>query len=414
MKKILFMVINMNIGGVEKALLNMLSEIPKDKFEVTILMLEEYGGFLDHIPKWVNVQVLESYNNIKEYVNEPPQIVALELLKDKKYIKAFKTLFYHILSKITDNREHYYKYVLRDYDQMENQYDLAIAYHGPMDFISYFVARKIKAKKKVQWIHFDVTKIHINHKFTRKIYGLFDNIFIVSEKGKDKFLEVFPEFKEKTKTFFNIVSAKLVRDSAGKGVGFTDDFKGTRILTVGRLCTEKGQDLTILVLARLVEDGFNVKWYCVGEGSARKKYEELIDKYNVKDKFVLLGSDPNPYPYMKQCDIYVQSSRHEGYCITLAEARCFDNPIITTNFTGAREQIIHEKTGLIVECNEQQIYSDIKKLLDDKYLMDTLRKNLQHEIVNTTNNMEKLFQIMNGIDKTHREVSNEENIIYGQ
>ena len=69
---------------------------------------------------------------------------------------------------------------------------------------------------------------------------------------------------------------------------------------------------------------------------------------------------------MKECDIYVQPSRHEGYCITLGEARCFNNPIVTTNFTGANEQIKNEETGLVCEISENGIYKSLKRLLDDK------------------------------------------------
>ena len=111
----------------------------------------------------------------------------------------------------------------------------------------------------------------------------------------------------------------------------------------------------------------------------------------------LLGATPNPYPFMKQCDIYVQSSRHEGYCITLAEARCFDNPIVSTNFTGASEQIAHDQTGLIVNFDEQQMYNAIKQLLDDKNLENKFRKNLKNEIVDTTNEMEKLYKITDDV-----------------
>ena len=194
------------------------------------------------------------------------------------------------------------------------------------------------------------------------------------------------------------MSPELVMKMADKGPGFEDDFNGVRILTVGRLSKEKGQDLTIPVLARLKEDGYNVRWYCIGDGNAREEYEKLIKDYNVENDYILLGATPNPYPFMKQCNIYVQPSRHEGYCITLAEARCFDNPIVSTNFTGASEQITHDQTGLIVNFDEQQMYNAIKQLLDDQKLRNRFRKNLKNEIVDTTNEMEKLYKIADSIN----------------
>src|SRR5690625_6664075 len=98
---------------------------------------------------------------------------------------------------------------------------------------------------------------------------------------------------------------------------------------------EKGQDLAIKALAKLIDAGYTVRWYCVGEGGARKEYERMVDHHGLHDHFAFLGADANLSTYMKDCDIYVQPSRHEGYCITLAEVKVLKKPIITTDFTGA-------------------------------------------------------------------------------
>lgn len=182
---------------------------------------------------------------------------------------------------------------------------------------------------------------------------------------------------------------------ANEGIGFVDDFEGVRILTVGRLSIEKGQDLTISVLAKLKEAGYNVKWYCIGDGKERGMYEKLVKNYDVQGDYIFLGAVSNPYPFMKQCDIYVQPSRHEGYCITLAEARCFNNPIISTNFTGASEQIIDNHNGLIVQFDEQQMYDSIVQILSDKSLEGRLRKNIEKEVVDTREELKKLYKIAN-------------------
>lgn len=396
-KKIMFMVINMNVGGTEKALLNMISEMPKDKYDITILMLEEYGGFLDSIPSAVHVEFLKGYASIKDMLNNPPQITALKFLKKGKIVKAFNILSAHLITKIVKDKSIFFKYVLRDYHEIDEEYDVAVAYAGPMDFISYFVVNKIKSRRKIQWIHFDVTKIGFNENFAAKLYSKFDKIFVVSNEGKDKLISILPSLKYKIDKLLNIMSPELVVKMAAEESGFDDDFNGMRILTVGRLSKEKGQDLTITVLAKLKEAGYNVRWYCIGDGTARKEYEKLIKEFNVENEYILLGAISNPYPYMKECDLYVQSSRHEGYCITLSEARCFDNPIISTNFTGASEQIAHDQTGLIVSFNEQQMYNAIRQVLDNKNLENKFRNNLKNEIVDTTNEMEKLYGIIDNI-----------------
>lgn len=393
-KKILFMLINMNVGGTEKALLNMIHELPKEEYDITVLMMEKYGGFLDSIPSYVHVKYLDGYKDIKNILNKPPHLTAVNFLKAGRVIKAWNILLVHFFSKILKERSLFFKYLLKGYQENQIEYDLAVAYAGPMDFISYFVINKIKAKKKVQWVHFDVNKIGFNERFAAKIYKKFDRIFVVSNQGKNKLITMLPVLKEKTDTFFNLISPNTIDQMAYEGNGFKDNFNGVRILTVGRLTKEKGQDLIIPVLAKLKNNGYKVRWYCIGDGSARKEYEDLIDIYNIKNDFILLGSNPNPYPFMKQCDIYVQPSRHEGYCITLSEAKSFNKPIVTTNFTGASEQIIDNETGLIVNFDEQQMFQALKRLLDDQKLKNKLEKNSQLKVLDSPKEIDKLFNLV--------------------
>jgi glycosyltransferase involved in cell wall biosynthesis len=396
-KKIMFMIINMNLGGTEKALINMVSEIPKDKFEITILMLENYGVLLESIPDHINVTYIKDYQNIKDSINTPLHLLALQQLREKYFLKFLSTILLYMWTRFRKSKYLLYKFLLYKYPKLEEEYDVAIAYAGPMDFISYFVAKKIRAKKRIQWIHFDVTKIGFEKKFAEKVYKHFDKVFTVSTEGKNKLEMILPSHKEKITCFHNVLSKELVVKSANEGKGFIDDYKGIRILTVGRLSHEKGQDLIIPVLAKLMRNGYNVKWYCIGEGKERVAYEHLAKEHKVDQDFILLGAKSNPFPYMKECDIYVQPSRHEGYCITLAEARCFLNPIITTNFTGADEQIRHNKTGLVVNFNEMQMYNAIKQVLDDKEKADYFGFHLGKELINTTNELKKLYSIVNEV-----------------
>lgn len=395
MKKLLFMCINMNIGGTEKALLTMLNEIDDSKYDITLLMLEEYGGFLNEIPSFVKVKYVDEYKSIKPFVNEPPKILIKRLIKNKAYLTGLSTLLNYSISKITKNISYYYRYILKNVKKIDEEYDLAVAYAGPMDFITYFVLNKIKAKKKVQWIHFDINKIGFNRKFAKRNYKKFDKIFVVSEEGKEKLINLIPALNNKVEAFFNIISCNLIENMSKNEKSFDDLFDGVRILTVGRLSKEKGQELTINVLARLKNEGYKVRWYCIGDGPEKYNYRNRIKRLDIENDYILLGSKLNPYPFMKDCDIYVQPSKHEGYCITLGEARCFDNPIVTTNFTGANEQIKNEVTGLVCDISEQGIYQAIKRLLDNKELYKDIRSNLSNEIVDSTNEISKLEKLVN-------------------
>lgn len=388
------MCINMNIGGTEKALLTMLNEMDSSKYDITLLMLEEFGGFLNEIPSYVKVKYVDGFKETKPFTKEPPQLLAKELIKSKKYFKCINTLLAYGISKITNNISYYYKYVLRNIKKLDEEYDLAVAYAGPMDLITYFVLNKIKAKKKAQWIHFDITKIGFNKKFAEKNYKRFDKVFVVSEEGKNKLISLIPSLKDKAEVFFNVISCKLIKDMSKKEKSFDDNFDGKRILTVGRLSDEKGQDLTIPVLARLKDEGYKVKWYCIGDGPEKSNYIKNIKDRNIINDYILLGSKLNPYPFMKDCDLYMQPSKHEGYCITLGEARCFDNPIVTTNFTGANEQINNETTGLVCDISEDGIYNSIKRLLDDEELYIAIKNNLSNEVVDSTGEIAKLDKLI--------------------
>lgn len=364
-KEILFMIINMNVGGTERALLNMIDEIDNTQYNVTILMLEKYGGFLENIPSWVSIKYVAEYKYIKHIYNNPPIHSFKELIKQGKLKQGLSIVLSHLVYKITNDRSIYFKYILKDCKCIDNEYDVAIAYAGPMDLISYYVIHKIKAKKKIQWIHFDVTKIDCNKVFMEKLYRQIDKIYVVSKEGKDKLDKLIPSLKSKTEVFHNIVSKNKILRMAEEGQGFNDEFNSTRILTVGRLSKEKGQDMIMPVISRLKSDGYKFRWYLVGDGNLRGKCEQLIEQYGIENECILLGSKSNPYTYMKECDIYVQPSRYEGYCVTTIEAKVLNKFIVVTDVNGMKEQMNGEENCFIVDINEYKLYEGIKKILDN-------------------------------------------------
>lgn len=365
MKKILFMLSSMNVGGTEKALLNLLSVIPQNEYDVTVLLLEKTGGFLNQIPSWVKVEELEGFAQNKGLILDPPLNIAKNYFKQKNVSAGFHIAFLHLLSKITGNREKYYKYVMSSFGKCSGSYDIAVAYAGPMDFISQYVLDVIEADKKIQWIHFDVSKFFFNIHFAKSVYPRFDKIYAVSDCAKEKLVECIPEIERITETMHNVVSKRLCVEQALNGNSFSDDFNGTRILTVGRLSKEKGQDIIPFVVERLVAEGYSFKWYLIGDGALYAPIEKQIKEKNLGDYLVLLGTKTNPYPFYKDCDLYVQTSLHEGYCITIAEALAFDKYVITTDVAGAHDQIKNKSQGVICKCNTQSIFNEVKNYFSE-------------------------------------------------
>jgi glycosyltransferase involved in cell wall biosynthesis len=379
MKKILFMLSSMNIGGVEKSFLSLLSTLDKERFDVTLLLLEKKGGFLSFLPDWIKVKEASWFGAVKPVILQPPQKTVHEYFIKGEFQRIPSFITTYFISKKLDDRYLYYEHVMKNIPPESTKYDLAIAYQGPTDIIDYYISNKVQAEKKISWIHFDVSKHKINKNLYERLYGKFHELVVVSDEARKQLVQLIPSAEGKTKIVPNIINDELIIEMSKEAITFDPNYQGLKILTVGRLSEEKGQDLAVRVLSKLREKGFNVRWYCIGEGKYRGKLEILIKEFGIEENFILLGSKTNPYPYMAQADIYVQTSRHEGFCLTLAEAKHLAKPIVTTNFVGAFEQIIDGENGYIVDLNEDEIYSKIKLFIENKEIRDNLSKVLSKE-----------------------------------
>ena len=168
----------------------------------------------------------------------------------------------------------------------------------------------------------------------------------------------------------NIVDAEQIKRLAGLGKSYDDGYDGIRILTVGRICEQKGYDIALPALARLKREGFEFRWYVLGEKSGL--YAEAISRtakaLGLENDFVMLGTTDNPYKYIKECDVYFQPSRHEGKSIAVEEAKLLCRPMVVSNYKTAEEQLCSGALGLICEISEEGMYSAMKKLLSDAEL----------------------------------------------
>lgn len=360
-KRLFFLLFSMGVGGVEKSLLGLLSTLGPDKYDIHVGLLRKEGGFLQMLPPYVTVR--ECFCGAWNDINLPPLANVKSLLRRWRFGEAVAHLFCYAVYKITGDRTLFYRYVLRNEPATDMVFDEAYAYAGPASMLDFYICRKIRAVKRFGWIHFDIDKNGIDEVMTRRFYGEYERIYTVSEEAKRHFDVRFPQFAGKTEVRYNIVPADEVRRLASEAPTFEDDFNGVRILTVGRLSEEKGEDVAVDALKILVERGFDVKWYFAGDGKLRSKCERMAAEYGLTERAVFLGVRTNPYGYMRDCDIYVQPSRHEGYCITLAEARCFGKPIAATDFTGAREQLASYPCGAVTGMSAGELAEGVMKFL---------------------------------------------------
>ena len=352
-KKIFFLLYSMNIGGVEKSLLNLLSVLPREKYDIHVGLVHQEGGLLAYLPSDVTIHQIYDIQEHWDELKNPPLHTIKTYIQTGRFIKSLLALIVYAICKIQGSFWGWTQYILEDTNGLEDTFDLAVAYAGPTSDIDYYVCNKIQAQKKLGWVHFDVSKFWIDRKVVRQLYSRYERIFVVSETGKMIFDRIFPQFKGKTEVFHNVVSPSRIRELAASGESFKDKFTGKRILTVGRVSPEKGQFVAIQALKTLKEKGYDIRWYFIGEGNELEHCKNEVDRLGLSEDVVFFGTKTNPYAYMQDCDIYMQPSRHEGFCITLAEALCFGNPIVATDFTGAREQLKERENGFVVGMSTQ-------------------------------------------------------------
>lgn len=359
------MLFTMNIGGVEKSFLNLLSTLDPEKFEIDLLLLVKKGGFLSDLPEYVNVKELSVYSDYREEVTMPTHLLAKKRIREGRIFNGLRLGYLSLKNKVHGSTYPLLQWVFRHESVYEKKYDIAVSYASPFMFIDYYVVNKVKADKKICWIHFDISKSGIDKRATQIIYKGFDKINIVSNDAKRIFDETFPTLSTKTSLRYNEINPK---DLWNKALEFNPreqhECRPIVISTVGRISGEKGQLVTIYVLRQLIDAGYDVEWWYVGEGNMLNSCIEKANDLGVSDRAKFFGAQKNPYPYMLHSDVYVQPSVYEGFCITLAESKVLKRPIVSTNFTGAKEQLMDYEPSKVVSHTINDLLEGVKELLD--------------------------------------------------
>lgn len=389
MKKVAFITGSLSRGGTQLSLVQLINNIEGD-YELSILLEKKETSLLSSINKKVKITYLTDIGN-----GITPRTFIEKALNSKDIVSILKGLTIYTRFLLNKNTLMLHNFFLSNYSTLNEEFDIAIAYAGGMRNTTLFTLDKIKAKKKVMWVHEDFTTLSNEEKrLGETLFQKFDKIFCVSEGSKIKFLELYPELLDKVEVFYSIFDSKdwIEKAEAKTNIDFINS-EEINLLTVGRLADEKGQDLIPEVVSMLRDEGYSFKWYIIGDGYKKKWLVNEIKKRKIEDYLILLGDKENPYPFYKQCDIYVQTSRKEGYCISMAEALTFDKPIVATNFLTAKEFITHEKDGLIADINSQSIFENVKRLIDDKELINKIRKNVKKKSIDTKSEIIKFYNL---------------------
>ena len=228
-------------------------------------------------------------------------------------------------------------------------------------------------------------------------YRKADAIIAVSKGVEKKLREFRPEYAHKMTTIHNLVDVEEIRIKAEADIPEAFDKDLFHIVSCGRVSREKGMDLAVEACAKLVATGHkNIHWWIVGGGPAEKEVRDKISALHMEDHVTMLGMKPNPYPYIKKADLYVQPSRFEGYPMTILEALVLGQPVISTSTSGAKEILINKKTGLFCEINADNLCVCIDALLSDELCLETLQESVRNQNMDQHNScvLGSIYQLL--------------------
>lgn len=370
MKKLLFVINTLGCGGAERALLDLLTALNPQAYQISLFVLAGQGELIHQLPP--NVTVLNRrYSDCPVLTAEGRRHLAGCVLragaKRGIFVKRAGYLLRNLWKMGRQRRIQVDKLCWRILAEgapvPEETYDLAVAYlEGGA---TYYVADRVKARRKVAFVHIDYGRAGYGRQLDLDCYRKMHHIFTVSDEVKTHFLEVYPEYADKTSVFHNMVNQERIRSLSQAPGGFDDGFEGYRILTIGRLTEQKRYDVALEAMVRLKKSSRRpVRWYVLGEGELREQLASRIRRLGLEQEFRLLGVKENPFPYLRQCDLYVHATGYEGKSIAIQEAQTLGKPILATDCSGNREQIDPDVDGRLCPLEAGSVCEEILWMME--------------------------------------------------
>lgn len=339
MKKILFMIGSLDGGGAEKVLLELVRNLNKDKYAITVMPFWYEGVYLEEIKKYVKLKKMLPGSS-----------------EEKKIGKYYKRFFMHVIRHLSPKI--LYRIFVRE------RYDVEIAFiEGvPTKIISGSFRENVK---KYAWVHIDLEKqpystfCYKNIENEKKAYAKFDDVYCVSSQCKKTFEKIYGH---KALIQNNVLDEQVIIKKAEEEPDFLFEKGYVNLVSVGRLENQKGYERLVNVVAELGEQKLRI--YILGEGTQRERLEKLIQEKNLQNQIFLVGFKKNPYPYMKQSDGFVCSSYTEGFSTVATEAIILGLPVITTDCAGMSDLLGNSEFGFIVENSEKGLKDGLKKFME--------------------------------------------------
>lgn len=343
-KKLLFVINTFSRAGAETALLELLRVLDPQRFDISLFVLTGQGELASELPPYVRL-LNTDYDSASVLDKSGKKRLVKQVLcaawTRGNGIRLFPYLLrnlWDMLRRASVNVDKLLWRVLSDgAPRWDTQYDLAVAYLEGGS--TYYVADHVNAVKKAAFVHTHYTMAGYTRKLDLDCYDKMDKIFAPADITRLSVLNVYPEHEHKLELLPNILNvSEICRKSKLPG-GFTDDYGGTRLLTVARLTAPKALEVSIEALKLLKDAGGRFRWYVLGEGDQRRFLEQKIRSLGLKEDFILCGAVENPYPYFIQADLYVHASRYEARSISIREAQILGCVILASDCGGNRENV---------------------------------------------------------------------------
>lgn len=384
-KKILFVNGNLNVGGIERSLIDLLTHLDYSLYDVDLFLLEEEGELKEQLPSNVHLICANLSKSYGPFIKS--SITNISSGKFKLVLARIIILLSHLIG---NKALRLFCLLFR----VGKEYDCAIAYRVgfSLDIVSY----GINSKKKICWWHNGLC--NYNSKEINSIqsaWDSFDFIVAVSNGCKQMILSAFLKLlPEKVIVIPNMVDIDRISSLAGSTTPYPF-YEGIKIVTVGRLCWEKHIEDIPQIASELIKRGMNqFKWYIVGDGNMREQIEEEIRNYRVGDYVYLLGSKSNPYPFIKYADMMIHTSHVESQGLTILEAMALKTPCVAVASMGPKEYMNYSN-GYLVSMNMASITETLFRAIND--LPCKIKANNAYETVYNNYSPSLIIKKLNGI-----------------
>lgn len=361
MKKILFVLQAVRSGGSAVSMLNLLEMLKKRGIDVNIFLLEREGAFLSRAENVANVLPEEKIIS--------SVLCKRESLKSRGVTSIVIRMAFVLCHKIFGIEKTVKWFYQKSARKLSGKYEVVIPYQ---ESLSTEYAQYIEAEKKIAWFHtdYDTYKALTGASYAR-VYEEYDNIVCVTDQARTRFIEDmnFPETKvcviRNTIPMDSIIEKANVETVELQQRSYT-------FISMGRFSKEKGYDRLVTVANRLKANKIDFIWYIIGSGDLFEIIADLIKENNLTDDVILLGLQTNPFPYIKQSDCFIMTSRYEAQPMVLNEALTLGIPVITTRFASVTEVIQDNVNGLIVNNDEDGLYEGITEFINNQALRERL------------------------------------------